>query len=57
MDDALKQQIKDYLKENLSFENNITSDLYGQNPDQIDLTIKLEGEVLITTRLYPLDSY
>ena len=57
MDDQLKQQIKQYLKENLTFENQTTSDIYEIHPDQIDLTIKLEGEVIATTKIYPLDSY
>ena len=57
MDNQLKQQIKEYLKENLTFENQTTSDIYEIHPDQIDLTIKLEGEVIATTRINPLDSY
>jgi hypothetical protein len=55
--DQQKQDIKEYLKENLTITNEITSDIYGNNPDQIDLTVLLEGEVVATTRLYPLDSY
>jgi len=57
MTDQQKQDIKEYLKENLTITNEITSDIYGNNPDQIDLTVLLEGEVVATTRLYPLDSY
>jgi hypothetical protein len=57
MTDQQKQDIKEYLKENLTITNEITPDLYGNNPDQIDLTVLLEGEVVATTRLYPLDSY
>ena len=56
MDNQLKQQIKEYLKENLTFENATQSDLYGTLPDQIDLTLKLEGEIIATTRIYPLYS-
>lgn len=54
MDDNQKTILKEYLKENLTFENDIQSDIYGLNPDQIVLTIKLEGEVIATTTLYPL---
>ena len=57
MDNQLKQQIKEYLKENLTIENDITSDIYEIHPDQIDITIKLEDEVIATTRINPLDSY
>ena len=57
MDNQLKQQIKEYLKENLTIENDIRSDIYEIHPDQIDITIKLEDEVIATTRINPLDSY
>jgi len=49
-----KQDIKEYLTENLTFVNCITSDPYGNNPDQIDLIIMLEGEELTRTTLYPV---
>jgi len=54
MTDEMKQALKEYLKENLTFENQISSDIYGVNPDQIVLNIKLEGELIATTTLYPL---
>ena len=57
MDNATKQAIKEYLKENLTIENDVTSDIYEIHPDQVDITIKLEGEVIATTRINPLDSY
>ena len=57
MDDATKQAIKEYLAKNLTFTNVITPDMYGIHSDQIDLIILLEGEVIVQTRLYPLDSY
>jgi hypothetical protein len=57
MDDTTKQAIKEYLANNLTFTNVITPDLYGINPDQIDLTILLEGEVIATTTLYPGNGY
>jgi hypothetical protein len=51
MDEQTKQAIKQYLTENLSMENNVTSDIYGILPDQIDITLKLEGDVIATTRI------
>ena len=51
MDEQTKQIIKQYLTENLSMENNVTSDIYGILPDQIDITLKLEGDVIATTRI------
>jgi hypothetical protein len=56
MDDATKQAIKEYLIENLTIENNVTSDIYGNWQDQIDITIKLEGNIVATTRINPFDA-
>ena len=56
MDNVTKQAIKEYLIENLTIENNVTSDIYGVWEDQIDITIKLEGDVVATTRINPFDA-
>jgi hypothetical protein len=56
MDNATKQAIKEYLIENLTIENNVTSDIYGNWSDQIDITIKLEGDIVATTRINPFDA-
>ena len=53
MTDEMKKALKEYLIENLTFENQISTDIYGVNPDQIVLNIKLEGDVIATTTLYP----
>jgi len=51
--DQQKQDIKEYLKENLTFTNVVVSDLYGINPDQMTLNILLEDELIATTTINP----
>jgi len=51
--DQQKQDIKEYLKENLTFTNVVVSDLYGINPDQMTLNILLEDELIATTTMNP----
>jgi beta-glucosidase-like glycosyl hydrolase len=55
--DQQKQDIKEYLKENLTFTNVVVSDLYGINPDQMTLNILLEEEVIATTTMNPSNGY
>jgi len=57
MTDQQKQDIKEYLKENLTFTNVVVSDMYGNNPDQMTLNILLEGEVIATTTMNPNNGY
>lgn len=54
MDSEIKQQIKAYLKENLSLDYEIMPDIYQINPDQITLRLKLEDEVIHEIVLYSL---
>ena len=46
--------IKEYLKENLTIQSSVLSDLYGNNPDQMTITLLLEGEVISSTVMNPL---
>jgi len=48
----MNDELKKYLKENLKLDFEVTPDLYGVNPDQIKLMLKLEGEVIDTITLY-----
>jgi hypothetical protein len=51
MDDTLKQQIKQYLIENLTFGLTTRSDIYGINNDENTITLYLEGEPVTTVIL------
>jgi len=48
----MNDELKQYLKENLKLDFEVTPDIYGVNNDQIKLMIKLEGEVINTVTLY-----
>jgi hypothetical protein len=53
MDNMLKQQIKEYLKENMSLDISSISDIYGNNPDEVKINILLEGEVIASGKINP----
>ena len=53
MDDTIKQQLKEYLKENMSLDISQISDLYGNNPDEVKINILLEGEVIASGKINP----
>lgn len=48
----MNEKLKQYLKENLKLDFEITPDIYGVNNDQIKLMLKLEDEVINTVTLY-----
>ena len=53
MDDTLKQQIKEYLKENMTLDISSISDIYEINPDEVKINILLEGEVIASGKINP----
>ena len=53
MDDTLKKEIKQYLKENLSLEISQIADIYEINPDEVKINILLEGEVIASGKINP----
>ena len=53
MDDALKQQIKQYLTENMTLDISQISDIYQINPDEVKINILLEGEVIASGKINP----
>jgi hypothetical protein len=48
------EQLKDYLKNNLTLDYETMSDIYQINPDQITIYLKLEGEVINQIVMYSL---
>lgn len=57
MDEQLKQQIKDYLKESLTLDYTSKSDMYGINGDEVTIRVKLDGEVITTLVYNPMDQW
>jgi len=53
MDDTIKQQLKEYLKENMSLDISQISDIYGNNPDEVRISILLEGEEIASGKINP----
>ena len=53
MDDTIKQQLKEYLKENMSLDISQISDIYGNNPDEVKISILLEGEEIASGKINP----
>ena len=49
-----KQELKDYLKNNLTLDFAVEPDIYQINPDQITIYLKLEGEVIDQIVMYDL---
>jgi hypothetical protein len=53
MDNTLKQEIKQYLKENMTLDISQISDIYQINPDEVKINILLEGEVIASGKINP----
>jgi len=53
MADDLNQQIKEYLKENMTLNISQISDIYGNNPDEVRIDILLEGDIIATNKINP----
>ena len=53
MDSTLKQEIKQYLKDNLTLQISQIADIYEINPDEVKINILLENEVIATGKINP----
>ena len=53
MDENLQLLIKAYLKENMSLDISQISDIYGNNPDEVKISILLEGEEIASGKINP----